>query len=391
MRKLSALVLISTSLTVGLLNSSARAQTPPAYLTPSMMEEELRFGPEWTLTSDELLESYPTGGSPVVTTSYSRKMVNGMEKALRAQYRGFKNPPTFTNKKFHSHWDRQAFTVTYPNQFSLTVFSDPGVLEINSSPSSQNFIQKNIGRIQRDIFATGKTLGLEPGSFAGSGHMHIEISKLHPDTVRNFLADYYNHTGLAAGALNEDVFNSIGPGEMPEKNKAVLRNAFVNYDGNRKRGLKFLIEQIHKSYEIRRDDEIEDYRKSDRKTRPKKYFAVSFQSFATLGTIEIRAIRPQTNAHSYLKLMKLWVARMKLADQQRELGYLVPIGKMKSLRGDPQAVLADFDAYVSDAGLNFADYREFVLPWWQDEGGEFDQYLEAKAAKAPKVCSALFH
>lgn len=404
MRKLAALVSLATQLTmqttfglavglsVGLVSLSALAQQPPAYLTPSMMDEELRFGAEWTLTSDELVDSYPDGGRPVVTTPYARKMISAMEQILRKQYRWFRqSKPTFKNMDFHSKWDRQAFSINYPNGFEMTIFSDPGVLEVNSSPSSVATIKKNIGKIQRDIFNTAKTLGLEPGDFTGSGHMHIEISKVHPETVRNFMADYYNHTGLSAGGLNEDVYNALGPGEMPARNKALLRAAFRYFDNSKFKAVKTLVDALATSYSISLDDEIEDYRESGRGLRPSKYFAMSFKSFENLGTIEIRAIRPQASAASYLKLAKLFSARMKFSDMQRTLGHVVPIGDLPSLRDDPQAALADFDKYVTEAGLNFEDYTEFVLPQWKEDGDELEQYLAARKAKAPKTCTAVFN
>jgi hypothetical protein len=360
------------------------------YLRAEQFESQLRFGPEWTLTSDELFASFPLG-TPVVTTPYSKKMVSALQAAIESKYASRAGPkPSYTLKSNHSRWERDAFEIRYPNGYQITIFSDPGVLEINSAPSSQTTVEKNLSRIQSDIFDEGRKLGLEPGLFAGSGHMHIETTKLHPDTVRNFLADYYSHTGLAAGALNEDIYNSIGPGEMPTRNKTLLRKAFSNYDRFKARGLNYLVDQIQLSYDIRFEDESADYKESGRGVRPRKYFAASFKSYPSIGTVEIRAIRPQASAEAYLKLVKMWVARMKVAEIKRELGIKVPLGSMKSLRGDPQAVLADFDHYLEEAGLKLSDYREFVMPYWQNEGGEFDQYLAKKERKAARTCSELF-
>lgn len=69
--------------------------------------------------------------------------------------------------------------------------------------------------------------------------------------------------------------------------------------------------------------------------------------FTGSGHIHIETTKIQASAESYLKLVKLFVARMQLAERNRKAGILTPIGELKSLRGNPQAVIADFDQYIS--------------------------------------------
>ena len=398
MRSLVSFILVgsaSTALLTASAVSVARAEpTRGSLLTFETIEDGLRFGAEWTLTSDALFKSFPTGG-PVnaVTTPYSRALVIRFQQSLEKKYENATKKPVFENMSSHSRWTRDAFSIQYPNNFKMTVFTDPGVLEINSSPSSLSTLKKNRDRIQGDIFDQGKDLGVEPGLFAGSGHMHVETTRLHPDTVRNFLAAYYNHTGLAAGALNEDVFNSLGPGEMSPRSKAALQRAFELYDASDRdqSALARFVENIQIAHDVPLEEDLQEYKDSGRGKRAGKYFAVSFKSFFEIGTIEIRAIRPQASADAYLKLAHLWAAQMKVAEFKRQLGILVPIGELQSHRGNPQAVIADFDHYLEEAGLRIEDYREFVLPWWQGPGGEVENYITAKALRAPKICVDVFN
>jgi len=233
--------------------------------------------------------------------------------------------------------------------------------------------------------------GLTPQLFAGSGHIHIEVSKLDPVTVRNFLVDFWNHTGLSAGALNDDVYNSIGIGELPEKNKQSLRDIVNAFDAQSGASIETLVNGIESSvYDVSLNDELEEYRKSGRGTRPGKYHAISFRSFFNQGTVEIRSLRPQQNAASYRKMLTLFVKRLEFADAQAKQGIRVPVGAMPSLRGNPQEVLKNFHKYVSEVGLNIEDYKEFIMPWWQNAGGEWDQFTgRLRFAKLPTNCSSM--
>ena len=369
--------------------SVAGAQT---YLRADQMREGLRFGSEMTLSSDELLASYPKDGNVVkVQTSYSQEKIRELDVSLRLKYAKAAKPPIFENLNFHSKWPRNAISLEYPDGFKMTVFTDPGVLEMNSSPASQAVIEASLSRIQNDYFDEGSKLGLTPQNFTGSGHIHIEATQLHPQTLRNFLADFFNATGLAAGALNEDVYNSLGPGEMPVQNKRLLREAFAKFDANPAATSRDLVDAVASTYDIPFSQDVADYRKNRKGKRSTKYFAVSLRSFDSLGTIEIRSIRPQGSADSYLKLVTMFTKRMELAEQRRTRGERTPIGEMPSVRGHSQKVLADFDRYLSEVGLKLEDYREFVMPWWQQAEADVDRYLtKARTPITHRSCEGLF-
>ncbi len=361
------------------------------YLHSKDFATQLRFGSEMTLSSDELLKSYPSNGNEVrVSTSFADSLLKSLKDAIQTKYRGKVGAPVIEEQSYHSKWNRYAFSLQYPNDFKLTVFPDPGALEINSSPSTLKDIEDNQSRIQSDIFDEAKKLGLEPAAFTGSGHMHIEVAKLHPVTARNFIADFFNHTGLAAGALNEDVFNAIGVGEIPEANKQYLRDSFKHFDSLEAPKYTDLGAIGERGYQISRKADLPEYQRARNSTRATKYFAVSFRSLSSIGTIEIRSIRPQASAGSYLKLVKLFTLRMQHAEKLRLQGKRVELGAMKSVRGQPLEIIADFDRYVSEVGLDINDYREFVLPWWQHKGAQFDQHLSLKRSHSARSCRAIF-
>ena len=193
------------------------------YLTVSDMDKELNFGAEWTFGSDELLASFPKNGNQVqVQTEYSKEKIKAIKKRLDQNLektRARSERYSIEQKNFHSHWNRLAYKVSYPDDFNFTFFSDPGIIEVNTSPSSHDFVKRKISRIKNDVFDVMESEELRPSLFTGSGHLHIEASKIRPLALRNFIVDFFNHTGIGAGGLNEDIFNAIGIGEIPDENK----------------------------------------------------------------------------------------------------------------------------------------------------------------------------
>lgn len=359
------------------------------FLRADEMPQLLLFGSEMTISSDDLLASYPKDGNQVrVSTPFAEQILKNLREGILSRYRAAKKKiPKIQIKNYHSHWNRGAFDILYPNGFNLTVFPDPGVFELNSKPSSQQEIEANLKFIQADFFDEGKKQGLAPALFTGSGHIHIEITKVHPQTVRNFIADFFNATGLSAGALNEDVYNSVGVGEIPEGNKQKIRDAFAQFDQKPGAETETLVRLIEAAYSIPYQDDLPEYRSARNSKRASKYFAFSFASFFTLGTLEVRSLRPQASAESYLKLLKMFVARMQFAERNRLAGILTPIGEMKSIRGNPQAILEQFDRYLKEVGLDINQYREFVLPWWNLKDGDVDLYLSKRGIV--KACAGV--
>ena len=358
----------------------------PSHLTIEQMENDLLFGCEMTVSSEELLASYPsTSGLPLTAeSSLAREKIKQIKAQIRADYRSRgEAAPLFSESRLND-WNRTRHTITYRDHFSLTFFADPGVIELNCSPVSVTQFERNSEIIQRDFFDQAQTVGLTPALFTGSGHIHIDTKKVHPVTFRNFLVDLYNTTGLAAGALNEDVYNALGPGELPTANKELIQKAFQKFDSEKNSDVNRLYQLLQPAYSISHSNDLPEYQKARKWSRPAKYFAYSFASYTDIGTLELRAIRPQASANSFLKLIRLLKARMQLAEKKRLRGENVVIGDLPSLRGEPQKVLAQFDQYVTEAGLTFEDYKEFILPWWQLPGGEWDIYWARRGQSAQK-------
>lgn len=80
---------------------------------------------------------------------------------------------------------------------------------------------------------------------------------------------------------------------------------------------------------------------------------------------------------------------MKHARTLSAQGTTIPLGALKSVRGNTEAVLKSFDEYVTGVGLKFEDYREFVLPWWQNAGADFDLYLAKRITLQPNCAGAI--
>lgn len=124
------------------------------FLSADEFEKELRFGAEWTFSNQAMLDSFPTDGNQVrVETSFSKQKVESLKSHLEKDLAGRPSKEKFkiSGTNFHSHWRRQAYTISYPDKFEFTFFSDPGALEVNTSPTSLDSISRNRTRIQKDV------------------------------------------------------------------------------------------------------------------------------------------------------------------------------------------------------------------------------------------------
>jgi hypothetical protein len=126
-------------------------------------DQLVRFGAEMTFGSEELLSKFPTH-QVVVETPYSHALIQRIEKNLRD---ALGNNAVISTKNFHSHWSRYAVSVLFKDGFEFSFFSDPGVLEVNTNPSSLKTIVANEQSIQKYIFESMKKEGLTPQLFAG--------------------------------------------------------------------------------------------------------------------------------------------------------------------------------------------------------------------------------
>ncbi|MBX9766328.1 MAG: hypothetical protein K2X47_03575 [Bdellovibrionales bacterium] len=351
-----------------------------------------QFGPEFTVSSRPLLQTYVDAGGGqdhvVIQTPESIQMLEDYGKILKEQLVRSAKSPWRYSKIHDGSWGRNKLHFTDSQDFRIVVLSDPGVIEINHSPITvKNAIRKERS-LQKLIFENFKTLGLQPMEYAGSGHIHMDLNGFRGNLrlFRDFLVDFHNHSGLTLGGLNHDRYNAVGMSEMTETQKDNFRSLVGEVDSGAIESIpQFISELIESVFKDLSYDPL------IKRSRADKYYATSFSpSYQRFGTMELRCVRPQASYQTFIHQIQMLEARVNYLAERIQRGEPpIKVGDLQA--ADAQTALGQFDSYVTEAGLDFANYEPMVLDWWQVPGGELDQYRRRKQ-KLPstvKNCSAL--
>ncbi len=336
------------------------------------------FGPEHTFTNNEVFSSYPSDQN-LITTQTARKyldqMIEEVKNRLTADYKEGGWSITFKEEIWSGTQRRPIYTVTLPNGYYLKIFSDPGVIESTAMPvTRRNYEQNHVENVQRYLFDAAAKVGLIPWDFAGAGHIHMGAKGAFGKNTflyRQFDVDFRNHPGLAMGALNHDRYNAIALAELPESNRTTYRNVIAEFDAGHmiNVGPSDLARMIQsRAYKTTDHDPIWNESNKFWKYRPGKYHELHLRNMYKPNekerTIELRAVRPQQSAYSYLKLQILLERRLKyLSKIKHPIPYL-----NKTPPSTPHEVMQEFYEYVTSAGLDFEQYKEFLMPEWHQQG-----------------------
>jgi hypothetical protein len=364
-------------------------------------ESEAKFGIETTFGSQELFDSYDKA-SVQIQNSFSESKV---DEVLAVMKKKFDKMPKSERPRIewpHVNWGgekRYQVKVIFPDGWWFRFMPDPGVIEVNAEPMTLKELSKRKPFLKKYIFDSFKEAGLEPQLFAGAGHMHLSNPKLFSDALffRNFIVDFFNHPGLASGALNDDKTNSIAFAALPERNKKIFREIIADFDKElptlKKKDEPAAVRELasrilNEAYDVRgKDDPVFNKSFQGWDSRPDKNHALNirnvFDSYVDgkAQTLEIRCIRPEASEEAVVALAALFQNRLSLIEQ---LKAPIAVGSL-AVPASPQEVLADFHRYVTGAGLKFEDYKGFVMPWWQAPGDEWDRFLPQ--VRAPLPCA----
>ena len=349
-----------------------------------------QFGPEFTFSNSSLLDSFVAHGSgqqtAVIQTAESILAMDQLKNLWKQQVVD-PAPETWKWMKVHDpRWDRYKLHLIRADGFGIVAFSDPGVIEVNHSPITVANAEKEKRFFQKTIFGGLKHLALTPMAYAGSGHIHMDLKGFRGDLriFRDFLVDFHNYPGLAMGGLNHDIYNAVALAQLPQEQKNNFREIIGRVDTGQIDSIAELVRELIAGVfgPIAHDPLIN-------RSRAQKYHATSFApSYSRFGTIEIRCIRPQSSYQSFLHQIRLFESRVNMLAERRASGHPpVPVGMLEPVNA--QGALTQFNAYVSEAGLNFQDYQPMVLDWWQGPGGELQNYLDSREEKSIAQCSGL--
>ncbi len=339
------------------------------------------FGPEHTFTNQEVFDSYPIDKMRLVTPTSERYL-----KLMSAELaRTLEQDQIRDQVKMEGSYKWGFFPrvkVTFKDGYHFTLITDPGVIEVIAKPATLKEYEKHHeARIQKYVFDVAARVGLTPWEFAGAGHIHIDSKSAFGKDgflYRQFDVDFRNHPILAAGGLNNDPTNSIALTELSGRVREAYRQVIAMYDAgqivNTPAEVAKMIDYL--VYSIHEGDPVWNAENPKARYRKHRYHDLNLQNMYRWNkkrrTIEIRCIRPQLTAHSYVKLQRLF---------QKRIEYLKTVKKPipflnRSVPVDPHQAIQQFYEYILPTGLEFKDYIEFIVP---------DLQAAAKTFKPNKV------
>lgn len=309
----------------------------PAQAQSSLIDQ-VTFGPEFSFSRDDFVDD---GGTKM-------KVLNNYLKLLRSR----EAENDFTVGSLLNR-------VVYPD-FRINISTDPGTIEVTTTPGTLAEFEARAPRIQRDLFDAMAEVGVTPQEFRGGGHIHIgpQAFENNIQLFRNFLVDYYNHNGLAEGGLNFD----------PKNSKSMALES-----PRTKRKLRKLIEKID-------NGNIKSFKRAYRKTSRILTGYKALRLNSSFMTVEIRAIRPQQSMEDFLKQIRLFSGRMEYLSS---LDGPIPLQEWNPTRTSLEAI-NHMHSYVTESGLEWKDYRHMVLPSWQNPGGDLETF---ESRLAQRTCA----
>ncbi len=305
--------------------------------------------------------------------------------------------PTCTIELMSDRYGEPKYRVKLPDGWYFDITMDPSVIEITAKPIPLHEMPAKKEVMNSLIWDTAKDLKLQGD---GAGHLNYGITSTFGDDARlfrNFMADYLNNPGLSAGVFDYvDRANAPHPEELGSAQKKALADLFRDFDPDKKSikdFAKVLYEKVYFKSTVFGGYDGEP---------PEKYQSLNINSIAKEGDswprLELRSIGMQANADELEKLSALFAARIKYLKSQP--GVIPYVGDRKFGARTPASMVEDFYRYVTESGLKWEDYREFVAkrPNMQNALTAFERTLATKkvpsaatfAVESKQNCSGFF-
>jgi len=248
--------------------------------------------------------------------------------------------------------------------FELTI--DNNVLEVKTEPMTEQQLTDRSFVLEQLVWKSAKKVGVTPHKRLGGGHLHLDLkSHFGHDRLlfRNFVVDLMNRPELFMGGLGLNYFNPplafYGPKAAKKFKKLVAK-----FDQNPHLSIEDFMKMMSAFYNSLEHPVLP--------TPYAKFQALNFEHIL-LGTLEIRALRPQVSAEHSLRLVKMFKSRIKtLKGQNAKIEIDVPdlsqsykVVKKKGYRHylhnlKPQKIMRSVQNYALAGGLSKHFYDDFV-------------------------------
>ncbi len=404
--------------------------------------DDILFGPEFTFSSEEMLQNQPPlrtfvhsyhyrlnhCNNPAIKASRLKMLEAWDSRAKIAKQIAIRkgdptavdHPPVRLSSQAFSHELRWVLASNTGATYWLGV--DPAVLEMGTLPMTAAEFHKHSGEIQNVIFDTASDIGLTPQLFTGGGHINIGTYGFRNNRrlLLNFIVDFYNHPELSMGVFGYDTNNAINL-RMVDPHLKILRRSVeaLRQSEIDKYSYKIFVEILSDGLLAHEKDPYHSFWLAQRgisQTFQPRYNNVALEVRNPTDTpenirLEFRAVRPQATAKMFARQVELLRARMRYLEQLKANLELedepIPLIKARTLEEniydppiDPQLALARFHQYVTESGLNWSDYQDFIWPKWVTDGEleRFNQRLkiethtsQSKKKRSRNDCASLLH
>jgi len=315
---------------------------------------EFRFGPEFTVTSQEIVDE---GNRNPTLASLERSPLKARawrELVHRIQAKCQASGECVTSMTRDKH--ARALLISFANSYYITVGIDVSVIEANAAPRTRSSFHQNTEKVQQYFFDTAREMGLRPHERAGNGHIHIsrEAFREHGEVLRNFFVDFQNRPELIFGALGNHLLNSPPLAALKSEQRDALETVLRDLDSKPAAALtieRFVTVIEEQVYTHTFYAELDD---------PTYYQAFNMTRLKNKrnATLEIRSFRPQESARIYelqTKLLDTWIRRMESLEQS------IPYVRKDRHEFTPGEMVASFRDLVRQLDLDWSEFK-ILLP-----------------------------
>lgn len=286
------------------------------------------------------------------------------------------------------------FRVTYPDGFWFQVSFDPGCIEVLAKPGTAEDFERASERLDRDLFGLAEEAELVVWSDS-KGHFNFGARSAFGDDVDlffRFFADQQNNASLALGSLGLDPLCAPPLCVLPDKSGQAQRDALTEIFAEAKLGRFRSIDAAARA--INQRVYTATYHHSDEV--PQHNQAVNLEAVAKVDSrttderIELRYPFGQPDTQSFVKLIRLFKARIRYLAVQRAKGEpLVYNPRFADTFDYPaRSLKSRFYLFVIESGLEWDEFESLLAPGnEQIRGAKLAAFLSEDATLAARLGS----
>jgi hypothetical protein len=340
------------------------------------LKDRATLGSEFTFLGDNFDNSNHALRANVVGNPATRKARDDLAALVRARF------PACTVTDSTNRYGAMTYAVESPSGFTVTIATDPDVVETQITPMTHAGYARVAGELQALLFDSARQVGMVPDDgeagraamkfslHAGGGHIHVGLNSTFRDArhLLNFIIDQQNHPELAIGGMTHEPYNAPPLAIQTAAQRAAFRA---------------LIDDVTPKLDAMTCEDLADritnevFQTKFAYTPPKKYQQLGLQ-YAGNGTpverrtVELRANRPQGSVDDFLAITELILERVALCSR---VGDVLPyVAEQVPEDADPTA--PETTRFRHDVPLERAQQNlDGMYRYFREMGRDFDASL----------------